>query len=446
MSRNAPHTAQRGRLLVALAIILLGSVIITGMAGAAEVRLTWGAPTTNTNGTSLTDLAGYRLYYGTAPGSYSSSLTVGNVTTYTVTGLTSGATYYFATAAYNAAGTESGKSNELSVAIPAIPKYTLTAGKGGSGAGTVTGPGISCGADCTEQYTQGTVVTLSAAAATGSTFAGWSGPCAGTGTCTVTMNAATTLTATFSGSSPSYTITASAGSGGTISPSGAVTAAQGASVAFTITPNGGYRIADVKVDGASVGAVGAYTFTNITAGHAIAATFAASTPTGETVYENAEDGTTQGWSTYDNDPSGATISNVYDTTRGSRVIRLRGAGQDNGYVLKNSDGSPWSNTSQFILQWSMRYWEDFTIYIDTETTAGRRFLTYRPLSSSTLGTGQYVSFGIGSAAKDGTWRTYTRNLKADLQTAQPGVTILKVNGFYIRGSGKVDSIKLKSAP
>jgi len=70
-----------------------------------------------------------------------------------------------------------------------------------------------------------------------------------------------------------YTITASAGTGGTISPSGAVSVNYGGSKTFTITPNAGYKIKDVKVDGVSVGAVNTYTFTNVVAPHTIVATF-----------------------------------------------------------------------------------------------------------------------------------------------------------------------------
>ncbi len=81
-----------------------------------------------------------------------------------------------------------------------INSYTLTVAKAGSGTGTVTSSpsGISCGADCSESYPYGTVVTLTANATTGS-FAGWSGGgCTGTGTCVVNITNATTVTATFS--------------------------------------------------------------------------------------------------------------------------------------------------------------------------------------------------------------------------------------------------------
>jgi hypothetical protein len=85
--------------------------------------------------------------------------------------------------------------------IPVVPppSYTLTVGKNGTGSGTVTSsPGaINCGATCSQTYTQGTVVTLTPTPTAGSTFAGWSGDCTGTGACTVTMSQARSVTATF---------------------------------------------------------------------------------------------------------------------------------------------------------------------------------------------------------------------------------------------------------
>jgi hypothetical protein len=74
-----------------------------------------------------------------------------------------------------------------------------------------------------------------------------------------------------------YTITASAGPNGTISPSGTITVDYGGNQTFTITPNTGYNISDVVVDGVSMGAVTTYTFSNVTTNHTINASFAANT-------------------------------------------------------------------------------------------------------------------------------------------------------------------------
>ena len=70
-----------------------------------------------------------------------------------------------------------------------------------------------------------------------------------------------------------YTITASAGANGAISPVGVTTLNHTQSQVYAITPNSGYKVSDVLVDGASVGAVSTYTFSNPTANHTISASF-----------------------------------------------------------------------------------------------------------------------------------------------------------------------------
>ncbi|MCX6087183.1 MAG: stalk domain-containing protein [Caldiserica bacterium] len=72
---------------------------------------------------------------------------------------------------------------------------------------------------------------------------------------------------------PKYTITSSAGSGGHISPSGTVTVEDNYSETFTLMPDSGYRISEVKVDGVSKGSISLYTFLNITSNHVIEARF-----------------------------------------------------------------------------------------------------------------------------------------------------------------------------
>jgi len=78
------------------------------------------------------------------------------------------------------------------------PTVSMTVALAGTGSGTVTGSGIGCPSECSEALPSGSAVTLTATAATGSTFAGWSGGgCSGTGTCQPALDADTTVAATF---------------------------------------------------------------------------------------------------------------------------------------------------------------------------------------------------------------------------------------------------------
>jgi hypothetical protein len=101
-------------------------------------------------------------------------------------------------------------------------QVTLTVMKAGSGSGTVTSTpaGITCGSICSAAFAQGTSVTLTASAASGSTFTGWSGEgCSGTGTCLVSMTQARTVTATFTSTGGGVTLSVSPTSvaaGGTV--------------------------------------------------------------------------------------------------------------------------------------------------------------------------------------------------------------------------------------
>jgi hypothetical protein len=79
----------------------------------SSITLHWTAPTTNTDGSPLTDLAGYRLYYGNSSGSYSHYIPLDTETTYTFTSLDNG-TYYFVVTALNSLGVESNTSNQVS--------------------------------------------------------------------------------------------------------------------------------------------------------------------------------------------------------------------------------------------------------------------------------------------------------------------------------------------
>ena len=85
-----------------------------------------------------------------------------------------------------------------------------------------------------------------------------------------------------------YTIAATAGNGGSITPAGNTSVNCGENQTYTIAANNGYRIVDVTVDGQSVGAVASYTFSNVTEGHSINATFSLIPPDEVVIVVNAE--------------------------------------------------------------------------------------------------------------------------------------------------------------
>jgi uncharacterized repeat protein (TIGR02543 family) len=139
-------------------------------------------------------------------------------------------------------------ARSVTATFTAIPKYTLTVSRSGSGAVVSDTAGINCGSDCSEPYLSGTVVTLSATPASGYTFGGWTGACTGTGACTVTMTAAKSVTATFT-AIPKYTLTVSrSGSGAVVSDMAGITCGSdcsepyvsGTAVTLTATPASGY--------------------------------------------------------------------------------------------------------------------------------------------------------------------------------------------------------------
>ncbi|MFQ5605203.1 MAG: Ig-like domain-containing protein [bacterium] len=96
--------------LTIFGIILFISVMASSMAFAGSATVTWDANTES-------DLAGYKIYYGTVSQNYSQIIDVGNLTSHQISNLQGGQTYYFAVKAYDVAGNESAFSNEVSAFI-----------------------------------------------------------------------------------------------------------------------------------------------------------------------------------------------------------------------------------------------------------------------------------------------------------------------------------------
>ena len=181
-----------------------------------------------------------------------------------------------------------------------------------------------------------------------------------------------------------YTIKATAGAGGSISPSGNVSVREGRDQTITITPDKGYAVANVKIDGKSIGAVKSYTFENVRRNHTIEVSFARANefidvPAGSYFYEAVmwavENGVTTGVSASRFDPNGV-------CTRAQAVTFLwRAAGSP----------APRSRTMPFADVPAGSYYYDAVLWaVENGITKGTSDTTFSPNDTCTRA--QIVSF------------------------------------------------------
>ena len=254
-------------------IFSLASVFFHGNTYAAQITLAWDAED---------GAAGYKIYYGTASGVYTTAIDVGNATSCPLT-LADGHTYYIVATAYDPADLESDFSGEIIYAAGVQPcSYTLApAGaslSASGGSGTIS---VTTQSECPWSASTGVswITVTSGVSGTGSGKVAYDvTPNTGLSRTAASMIAGKVFTFSQSGVS-SYIITATAGTGGSISPSGSVKVTSGANQSFAIAPNTGYNVSGVTIDGTPVGAITSYTFSNVKGNHTIAAAFTAKTYT-----------------------------------------------------------------------------------------------------------------------------------------------------------------------
>jgi hypothetical protein len=227
-------TSNAEHVLRLLKVVAAGLLLVLASAGVARaqtqsVTAMWDA---NTDAYTV----GYRLYYGTAPGSYTQDINVGNVTSHPLP-LARGATYYFVVRAYNSSAQLGPASNEATIALVTAPPPTATLT--GTRSGTNTANVTWTTANATSVTVNGASVALS-------------------GSATYTISAATTYTLVATGPGGSVTRTA------TVTPVAAPTATLTATRSGTNTANVSWTTANatsVTVSGASVALSGSATYT-----------------------------------------------------------------------------------------------------------------------------------------------------------------------------------------
>lgn len=161
-----------------------------------QLQLTWTDNSTDEDGFGIERKVG-------TTGTYAQIASVGaDATSYVDSSLSDGTTYCYRVFAFNTNGNSPYSPESCGAVQATAQSFTLTVAKLGNGTVTTSPAGINCGTDCSEPYTNNTVVALTATAATGYTFAGWSGTgCASS----VTMSTNRNCTALFNAQSPAVT-------------------------------------------------------------------------------------------------------------------------------------------------------------------------------------------------------------------------------------------------
>jgi hypothetical protein len=248
--------------------ILFSAFLYAGNADSADVTLAWDG--VSQSGVSVT---GYRVYYSTDSSSGLTKGYEGASTSCTVTDLAEGETYHFFATAYNSYG-ESEPSDSVSYTVPDVLQ-TFTIAASADGYGSISPSGT---VSLTEGHSKTFTITPNSGFHIQDVLVDGTDIGASSQYTFNEISANHIIHATFASNPVTlHTIVATDDGYGSISPKGNVTVIEGNEQNFSISPNTGYHIADVLVDGHSVGAMGDYEFPNVTEGHTISASFAANT-------------------------------------------------------------------------------------------------------------------------------------------------------------------------
>lgn len=263
----------------------------------------------------------------------------GTSVTYAGTSLTPSATYYVRVRANN--GTVWGGWSETSFVAPGVTSYSVSASAGPNGALDAATPSpVSVASGETASFTFDADTGYHVAAVSGCSGASYVNTSNSVDTYTYTTGPITgtcTVLATFA--IDTFTITATSGSNGSIAPAGVTPIDYDGSQAYAITPDIGYHVADVLVDGTSVGAVTTYTFSAVRSSRTIEASFAAD-PVVPTVTTTAVSALTATSAT-----SGGNV-----TTDGGTAVTARGVcwGTSAGPTTADSRTSDGTGTGSFV--------------------------------------------------------------------------------------------------
>jgi len=120
---------------------------------------------------------------------------------------------------------------------------------------------------------------------------------------------------------------------------------------------------------------------------------------------------------------------------------VKGTGLENGFALRQADGSYLDNTDAKKIKWESKFYDDFIIYVAVKLDDGSiKYLSYRPRFSESHD--DVLAFKLPDSSESGVWNTFTRDLEVDLHQYLPQRSIASVVDFQVRGTGCLDDIVL----
>jgi len=164
-----------------------------------------------------------------------------------------------------------------------------------------------------------------------------------------------------------------------------------------------------------------------------------------TTYENAEQSSTHNWRVIDNKPYGACITNVYDSEKASNVIEFNGDGTHNAYLIGSKHRhsfKAWHNKDERVLSWSMKFSEPYKLTLFVKTKRGSRKIYFTPGDQSFRKHHHNIVIGLKSDSMNGEWKTFSYDIDKLLKEYEPHNKVISISGLRVRGSGRVDDIKL----
>ena len=155
-----------------------------------------------------------------------------------------------------------------------------------------------------------------------------------------------------------------------------------------------------------------------------------------TVYEDAEDGTVDGWSRYGE----GEVVNLEDAS-GNRIISTEAQLFADPFRLGLDDESDWNNSEEFTTYFAIMMEQEAAVYFRVDTTDGEKYLCYRPGPDTVEISDTVICFGLG-IEPNGQWHVITRNLATDLERALSNVVLVSIKDFYVFGRVKLDDLML----